>query len=103
MPSVEAGAGEADTDVTAELEGELLSGVNEASFDFLKIFNNEILPRTRDDGSASVPADRGLEDVEILEGRLDRVEDDEARGTSRTCGSDGRRGGKSSITASLVE
>lgn len=82
MPMVEGGAGEADAEVATELEGELLSGAKVVSFAFLKMFRSDILPRTRVGGSASVPADRGLEDVEILEGRLEREEDVEARGAS---------------------
>ena len=42
---VDVGAGETDVDVSAELEGEWLSGV--PSKLLLKIFNNEILPLTR--------------------------------------------------------
>lgn len=85
------GAGDADADVSAELDDayperlSLLSGVagrpavdaGESPADFLNICRREILPLSRPgvdeveaEGSASVPADRGLREDEN-EGRPD--------------------------------
>lgn len=61
IASTEAGAGDTEADVTAELEAEALSGVEVRSVPFLNMPSREILPFTRGamGCSASVPADLG--------------------------------------------
>ena len=56
---VDAGAGETDVDVNAELEGDWVSGV--PSRLLLKMLSSDIFPLTRwpTQGSASEPADLG--------------------------------------------
>lgn len=72
LASADGADGDCDADVTAELDGVLLSGVPSAPL--LNILSNDILPLTRcptTDWSASEPADLGRELVpERLDGLL---------------------------------